>query len=222
MEVTQDRHPWLDSSGQDYETCEKLHVQRMTWKQYNVILKYMNEFCSKHGLNNLNLTEPSLAVEHGKRGRISCKEAGCTWSRALRGWQYLKKSDKIFKKFKTHTHTLIEKCTKEEKKRKRAICAFAMISKLPKKGADKSIAEAKTRKMCYDISYRYSAEIHGKFFPNFRKGIRSIRSRFQNELCWGCLVKQRCMSCIIVSNFQHFFRTSSFSISSYQILDSSF
>ena len=51
----------------------------------------------------------------------------------------------------------------ERGEKEEAISAFAVISKLPKKGADKSIAEAKTRKMCYDISYRYSAQNPSKF-----------------------------------------------------------
>ena len=45
MESRADRHFWLDSNGQDYEISENLHVQRMTWKQYNAIL------CCEHGLD---------------------------------------------------------------------------------------------------------------------------------------------------------------------------
>ena len=44
MESREDRHFWLDLNGQDYEIIEKLHVQRMIWKQYNAIL------CCEHGL----------------------------------------------------------------------------------------------------------------------------------------------------------------------------
>ena len=53
----------------------------------------------------------------------------------------------------------------ERGEKEEAISAFAVISKLPKKGADKSIAEAKTRKMCYDISYG----IQLKILPNSKK-----------------------------------------------------
>ena len=70
MEPREDRHFWLDSNGQDYEISEKLHVQRMTWKQYNAILKDLSSFCCEHGLD---FTEPILWSTE----RISCSEEAC-------------------------------------------------------------------------------------------------------------------------------------------------
>ena len=112
MEPSEDRHPWLDSNGQNYETSMKLHVHRLTWRQCNVIFKQLNAFCPE---NNLNLTAPTLTIKCGKRGRLPARHEGCTWSRALRDWECLSKDDSIFKKFEADVHTTETKSTEENK-----------------------------------------------------------------------------------------------------------